>query len=91
MTNTPDGTRLVSYISRIENLEAQKKEIQEDIKDIYVEVKSAGYTPKVVRQLIRERAMDKQQLEEERQMLEIYRDALGQLADTPLGEAALRR
>lgn len=91
MTNTPDGTRLASYISRIENLEAQKKEIQDDIKDIFTEIKSAGYTPKIVRQLIRERAMDKQQLEEERQLLEIYRDALGQLADTPLGEAALRR
>ena len=39
---------------------------------------------------IRERRMDKDDLDEQESLLDIYRRALGMLADTPLGEAAIR-
>lgn len=34
--------------------------------------------------------MDKDDLDEQETLLDIYRRALGMLADTPLGEAAMR-
>lgn len=89
MKNTPDGERLKSYVTRIENLLVQRREIQDDIKDIYTEVRSAGYDPKIVRALIRERAEDAQKRAEREELMVIYRDALGSLADTPLGHAAM--
>lgn len=82
--------RLKSFIGRIEQLEEEKRGLTEDIKQVYVEAKGAGFDTKIMRQLIKERRRDADDLEEEQTLLEVYRRALGMLADTPLGEAVLR-
>lgn len=46
-----------SYVDRIEKLEQEKKEIQQDIKDIYAEAKSRGYNKKALKQVIKLRKM----------------------------------
>jgi uncharacterized protein (UPF0335 family) len=89
MKNTPDGDLLKSYVQRIANLHQQKREIQEDIKDIYVVVKSAGYDPKIVRSIIKRMEEDPQKRAEREELIQIYLDALGEFARTPLGMAAM--
>ena len=91
MKNTPDGDRLKSYVQRIANLHQQKREIQEDIKDIYVVVKSAGYDPKIVRSIIKRMEEDPQKRAEREELIQIYLDALGEFAKTPLGMAAMEK
>lgn len=81
--------RLKSIVERIEKLEEERKALQEDIKDIYTEAKSAGFDPKVLRMVIASRKKDQAEWEEQQALLETYMKALGQLADTPLGKAAL--
>lgn len=81
--------RLKSIIDRIERLEEERKNLQGDIKDIYTEAKSAGFDTKVLRMLIAARKKDQAEWEEQQALLETYMKALGQLADTPLGKAAL--
>jgi len=81
--------RLKSIVERIEKLEEERKLLQEDIKDIYTEAKSAGFDTKVLRMLIASRKKDQVEWEEQQALLETYMKALGQLADTPLGKAAL--
>lgn len=71
------GQRLKSYIERIENLEAEKKNLTEDISDIYTEVKAAGFEPKIVRKLISLRKMDLEKRREESELLELYMAAIG--------------
>lgn len=88
--NSIAGDRLRSLIERIERLEEEKRRIAADIKEVYAEAKGTGFDPKIMRQIIRERRMDKDDLDEQESLLDIYRRALGMLADTPLGEAALR-
>lgn len=83
------GDRLKSLIERIERLEEEKRGLGKDITEVYAEAKGQGFDPKIMRQLIRERRMDKDDLDEQATLLEIYRRALGQLVDTPLGRAAL--
>ena len=83
--------RLRSLVDRIERLEEERRGLAADIKDIYTEAKSAGFDPKVLRALIAERRKEPSDVEEERSLLDIYRDALGQLASTPLGQAAMER
>ena len=41
--NADTAKRLLSIIERIEALEAEKKNLAEDVKDIYREAKSAGF------------------------------------------------
>ena len=81
--------RLKSIVERIEKLEEERKLLQEDIKDIYTEAKSAGFDTKVLRMVIASRKKDQSEWEEQQALLETYMKALGQLADTPLGKAAM--
>lgn len=69
--------RLRSLVERIERLEEERKALGSDIKDIYAESKSAGFDPKVLRQLIRIRKQEASEVEEQETILDIYRRALG--------------
>ena len=69
--------RLRSIVERIERLEEERKALANDIKDIYAEAKSAGFDPKVLRQLIRIRKQETAEVEEQETLLELYRRALG--------------
>jgi uncharacterized protein (UPF0335 family) len=84
------GDRLRSFIERIENLEEEKRMLAVNIKEVYAEAKGSGFDTKIMRVLIRQRRMNKDDLDEQETLLDIYKRALGMLADTPLGEAALR-
>lgn len=85
------GERLRSLIERIERLEEEKRTLAEDIKEVFAEAKGSGFDTKIMRQIIRIRRMDKDDLDEQETLLDIYKRALGMLADTPLGEAAIKR
>ncbi len=69
--------RLRSLVDRIERMEEERKALGSDIKDIYAEAKSAGYCPKTLRQLIRIRRADPAEIEEQENLLDVYRRALG--------------
>ena len=72
---TDDRLRLL--IERIERLEEEKKGIADDIRDVYAEAKAVGYDPKIMRQIVRLRAMDANDRSEQDMILETYRAALG--------------
>ena len=69
--------QLTQFIERIERLEEEKRALMADIKDIYGEAKATGFEPKIMRQIVRMRAMDRDLLSEQDALLDTYRDALG--------------
>lgn len=69
--------RLRSLVERIEKLEEERKALGSDIKDIFTEAKSAGFDVKVLRELIRLRKKDANEIEEQESLLDIYKRALG--------------
>lgn len=69
--------RLRSIIERVERLEEERKALGGDIKDIFMEAKSAGFDVKIVKQIIRIRKMEPAEVEELETMLDVYRRALG--------------
>jgi uncharacterized protein (UPF0335 family) len=73
------GDRLKSFIERIERLEEEKKALANDIKEVYAEAKGTGFDTKIMRQIIRLRRMDKDDLDEQETLLDVYRRALGML------------
>lgn len=89
MNVAADQLRL--FIERVERLAEEKKGIADDIRDVFAEAKGQGYDPATMRQIIKERAMDKDARDEREALLDTYRNALGLLADMPLGRAALER
>ena len=69
--------QLTQLIERVERLEEEKRALMADIKDVYAEAKATGFEPKIMRQVIRLRAMDRDLLSEQDALLDTYRDALG--------------
>ena len=69
--------QLTQFIERIERLEEEKRGLMADIKDVYAEAKATGCEPKIMRQVVRLRSMDRDLLSEQDTLLDTYRDALG--------------
>jgi uncharacterized protein (UPF0335 family) len=70
--------RLKQFITRIEKLEEEKKAMGADIREVYSEAKSAGFDTKIMRQVIKIRAMDKADREEQESLIQVYLDAVGE-------------
>jgi uncharacterized protein (UPF0335 family) len=85
------AAQLKSFIERIEKLEEEKAAIADDIKDVYAELKSTGYDAKAIRTIISRRKQDATKRAEQEAIVETYMHALGMLADTDLGRAAIDR
>ena len=75
--SSADAERLNQFIERIERLEEERRALMADIKDVYAEAKATGFEPKIMRQVVRLRSMDRDLLSEQDALLETYRDALG--------------
>ena len=83
------GAQLQAFIERIERLEEEKRALGEDIKEVYAEAKGTGFEPKIMRQLIKIRRMDKEEHDEQESLLDLYKRALGMLPQaSPNAEAA---
>jgi uncharacterized protein (UPF0335 family) len=82
------GAELAQFVERITRLEEEKAGIASDIKDVYAELKGRGFDAKTVRQIIKIQKMDADERAEQEALLELYLAALGDLRDTPLGQAA---
>ncbi|HPF24912.1 MAG: DUF2312 domain-containing protein [Hyphomonas sp.] len=78
--NLTEATRekLRQTVAKIERLEEEKKEVAEQIKEIYAEAKAFGFDTKALRQVIKLRKIDKADREEAEMMLETYLIALGE-------------
>jgi len=84
-----DG-QLKAIVERIERLEEEKRTIATDIKEVYAEAKANGFDTKILRKVIGLRRKEAAERAEEEALIATYMAALGMLADTPLGRAAMR-
>ena len=82
------GERLKSFIERVERLEEEKRALGEDIKEVYAEAKGVGFDVKIMRQIVKIRKMDQDELDEQETLLDVYKRALGMIPDLPSEAAA---
>lgn len=68
---------LRQFIERIERLDAEKKDIADQQKDVMAEAKARGYDTKVMRKVIALRKRNPGDIAEEEAVLELYKSALG--------------
>ncbi|MFO7757014.1 MAG: DUF2312 domain-containing protein [Roseovarius sp.] len=71
------GEELRQFIERIEQFEAEKKDIADQVKEVMAELKGRGYDTKAVREIVRIRKRDADDIAEEEAILEMYKEALG--------------
>lgn len=68
---------LRQFIERFERLEAEKKELTDDQKEVMAEAKARGYDTKIIRKVIALRKREPDEIAEEEAVLQMYREALG--------------
>jgi uncharacterized protein (UPF0335 family) len=76
------GAQLKSFIERIERLEDEKRALGEDVKEVYAEAKASGFEPKIMRQIIKIRRMDKEEHDEQETLLDLYKRALSMVPES---------
>lgn len=75
--STDDALR--DLVERIERMNEEIKELQDDRKCVFAMAKAQGYDAKVLRKVIALRKIETQQREEEQAVLETYLASLGML------------
>lgn len=77
MADTVGAAQLKSIVERVERLEEEKREIAEQVKEVFAEAKANGFDVPTLRRVValrRKAAADRQ---EEMAMLDLYLSALG--------------
>jgi len=68
---------LRQFVERLEQLDTEKKDLGDQMKEVMAEAKGRGYDTKVIRKLVALRKRDKDDIAEEEAVLEMYKEALG--------------
>lgn len=75
--------QLKGFVERVERLNAERKELSNDVRDVYAEAKAAGYSTRAMKRVIRVREYEaehgKDARKSEEMILETYLAALGML------------
>jgi len=77
MSDVIISDELMQYITRIETIDAEIDEKKIDRREVYSELKSVGYVPKTVRQIVRLRKLEDHVRMEEEALLDTYKNAVG--------------
>lgn len=78
-TTDSSAARLKSFIERIEKLSGEKDDISADIRDVYAQAKGTGFDPRIMRIIVRLRKMESQDRQEQEELTELYKRAVGLL------------
>ena len=76
-TTTVAAGQLKAIVERIERLEEEKKEVADQIKEVYAEAKGNGFDAKILRKIVSLRKKPAEEREEEEAILDLYLSALG--------------
>ena len=71
------GQQLLSFITRVERLNEEKKALQADISEVFKEAKSTGFDVATIRKVLKIRGMDEGDLQEQEALLSTYLHAIG--------------
>ena len=77
------GGRIRSFIERIENLDSELQELNEQKKEVFSEAKGEGFDVKILKEIIKIRKQDKEERDEHETLLDVYLRAM----DSAEGEA----
>lgn len=77
MSEVIETDKLKQIISKIENIEQERLESADLLKDVFSEAKSMGFDVKIIKHVLKLRKKDKDALAEEDSLIDLYRGALG--------------
>jgi uncharacterized protein (UPF0335 family) len=88
MSDNVAGARIRSFVERVETLDAELQEINEQKKEVFAEARGEGFDVKILKEIIRLRKQDKDERDEHESLLDTYMRAMETAEPEPVGKAA---
>ena len=82
------GTRIRSFVERIEQIENEIKDLNEAKKEVFSEAKGEGFDVKILKEIIKLRKQDQDERDEHETLLDVYMRAMDEADPAPVAEAA---
>ena len=85
---TVSGGRIRSFIERIENIDNELQELNEQKKEVFSEAKAEGFDVKILKEIIKLRKQDEDERDERETLLDLYMRAMEQAPPDKVAKAA---
>jgi len=85
---TIPGGKIRSFVERIENLDSELAELNEQKKEVFAEAKAEGFDVKILREIIKLRKQDQDERDEHESLLDLYMRAMEQAEPEKVPKAA---
>jgi uncharacterized protein (UPF0335 family) len=87
--NQDEKVKLSGFISEIERIDQQARDISSERGTLYKSAKEAGFDTKALKRVIQLRRMEKTKRDEHDAAVDAYMHAMGDFVTTPLGQAGI--
>ena len=85
---TIPGGKIRAFVERIENLDGEIQELNEQKKEVFAEAKGDGFDVKILKEIVKLRKQDEEERDERESMLDLYIRAMEQAAPEKVAKAA---
>ena len=85
---TIPGGKIRAFVERIENLDTELLELNEQKKEVFAEAKGEGFDVKILKEIIKLRKQDQEERDEREGLLDLYMRAMEQAGPEKVAEAA---
>jgi len=75
---TIPGGKIRAFVKRIENLDTEIQELNEQKKEVFAEAKGDGFDVKILKEIVKLRKQDEEERDERESMLDLYMRAMEQ-------------
>jgi uncharacterized protein (UPF0335 family) len=75
---TIPGGKIRAFVERIENLDTEIQELNEQKKEVFAEAKGDGFDVKILKEIVKLRKQDEEERDERESMLDLYIRAMEQ-------------
>jgi uncharacterized protein (UPF0335 family) len=75
---TIPGGKIRAFVERIENLDTEIQELNEQKKEVFAEAKGDGFDVKILKEIVKLRKRDEEERDERESMLDLYMRAMEQ-------------
>jgi uncharacterized protein (UPF0335 family) len=85
---TIPGGKIRAFVERIENIDSEIQQLNEQKKEVFAEAKGDGFDVKILKEIVKLRKQDEEERDERESMLDLYMRAMEQAASEKVAKAA---
>jgi uncharacterized protein (UPF0335 family) len=82
------GGKIRSFVERVENIEGELAELNEQKKEVFAEAKGEGFDVKILKEIIKLRKQDADERDERESLLDLYMRAMDTASEEKVAKAA---